>query len=539
MRTVPGIRLPWIVRALVAVAAALALAGLSQAAQARGWSTADHSKFKELQGPFANAEEVTKACLSCHTKAAKQIHATTHWKWKFDNPRTGQQLGKGIVINNFCGAIGTNEPFCAKCHIGYGMKDYRTFDFTSETKVDCLVCHAQAKDYIKFPGFAGHPLYEPTKIKGKLRQPPDLAKVAQSVGPTSRFTCGARCHFVGGGGNGVKHGDLDLSLVNPPEYLDVHMSPKRLNFSCAVCHKGDEHSVAGSRYNPRAVDKRGIVVPGKGDETRTSCVSCHGDKPHSDAYARLNEHTDKLACQTCHIPYFARGGYATKMWWDWSTATKEIGEDGHPVHKYDAKGYEIYRTGKGSFRWEEFVKPEYRWFNGEVTYTLFGDPVEDGQKVSINRIGGTPAAEDSRIWPFKIMRGKQAIDAGNRTLAVVHLWGPGDDRTALWKGYDWDAALRVGMKSRGVEYSGKLGFVETEMYWPITHMVAPKEDALKCEECHSSTSRMAGLAGIYVPGYSKWKPLDTLGFGLAFLALVGVLGHGAMRIITHYREKRS
>ena len=36
-----------------------------------GKSTADHSKFKELQGPFKTGSEVTKACLSCHTEAAK------------------------------------------------------------------------------------------------------------------------------------------------------------------------------------------------------------------------------------------------------------------------------------------------------------------------------------------------------------------------------------------------------------------------------------------------------------------------------------
>ncbi|WP_227842163.1 hypothetical protein [Vreelandella zhuhanensis] len=34
--------------------------------------------------------------------------------------------------------------------------------------------------------------------------------------------------------------------------------------------------------------------------------------------SRLNEHTRALACQTCHIPTFARGGVPTKMGWDWS-----------------------------------------------------------------------------------------------------------------------------------------------------------------------------------------------------------------------------
>ncbi|MGD2119736.1 MAG: hypothetical protein PVG66_15365, partial [Chromatiales bacterium] len=31
-------------------------------------STADHSKFDELKGPFNNGPEVTRACLKCHTE---------------------------------------------------------------------------------------------------------------------------------------------------------------------------------------------------------------------------------------------------------------------------------------------------------------------------------------------------------------------------------------------------------------------------------------------------------------------------------------
>ena len=45
-------------------------------------STADHSKFKELKGPFKTGEEVTKACLSCHTEASKQVMNTRHWTWE-------------------------------------------------------------------------------------------------------------------------------------------------------------------------------------------------------------------------------------------------------------------------------------------------------------------------------------------------------------------------------------------------------------------------------------------------------------------------
>ncbi len=42
-----------------------------------------------------------------------------------------------------------------------------------------------------------------------------------------RTNCGS-CHFNGGGGNNVKHGDLDESLYNPTETTDVHNKVKEL-----------------------------------------------------------------------------------------------------------------------------------------------------------------------------------------------------------------------------------------------------------------------------------------------------------------------
>ena len=40
--------------------------------------TADHRKFKQLKKEFKRGSEVTKACLSCHTEVAKQVHDTIH-----------------------------------------------------------------------------------------------------------------------------------------------------------------------------------------------------------------------------------------------------------------------------------------------------------------------------------------------------------------------------------------------------------------------------------------------------------------------------
>ena len=46
------------------------------------------------------------------------------------------------------------------------------------------------------------------------------------------------------------------------------------------------------------------------------------------------------------------------------------------------------------------------------------------------------------------------------------------------------------MDSTNQEFSGEYGFAETESWWKLNHMVAPKADALKCVACHGDDSRM-------------------------------------------------
>ena len=62
--------------------------------------TVDHSKFKDLKGPFKQPEEVTRACLKCHNKAGEQAQKSLHWTWNWPGPN-GRKLGKAHVINNF------------------------------------------------------------------------------------------------------------------------------------------------------------------------------------------------------------------------------------------------------------------------------------------------------------------------------------------------------------------------------------------------------------------------------------------------------
>lgn len=532
-------KLSWSRRALYGICIAFGLMTTSALAIDTKSSTADHTQFKELTGPFASGPEVTQACLSCHTESAKQLQATLHWNWEYAHPETGQVLGKRHVVNSFCGSVKSNEPRCTSCHIGFGWEDMKQAPPKAENRVDCLVCHDTTGEYWKVPTDAGHPLYEAIEQplgSGIWKQPPELSNIAQHVGATQRQNCGA-CHFSGGGADGVKHGDLDSSLVNPARSLDVHMAKEGANFTCSSCHTTSAHNVTGSRYSTNARDTLGIDTPGHTDHTRASCESCHDLQPHKKT-PKLNDHVDRVACQTCHIPEFARGGIATKTWWDWSTAG-QLDENGKPFALLDKDGNPDYLSIKGDFKHGTNVKPEYRWFDGEVRYTLEDEKLDvDNPPIQVNKIAGSYQDSKARIWPFKIMRGKQPYDTKYETLLVTHVYSPDDD-SALWSNYDWAKALKAGTDAAEQPYSGNFDFIETEMYWPIAHMVAPAEDALHCGECHARAGRLDAVAGFYLPGrdYNDW--LDKLGWAAVLLVLLGSLVHAGLRIATRHKRSES
>jgi octaheme c-type cytochrome (tetrathionate reductase family) len=493
-----------------------------------GESTADHSKFESLQGPFESGPEVTKACLECHNEAGHQFTKTIHWTWEYENPVTGQKLGKKNLVNTFCTNARGNEGMCAQCHAGYGWKD-DSFDFSKQENIDCLVCHDRTGTYYKTPPSRGN---KACSVMFEGLPPIQWAKVAQSVGRPGRENCGA-CHFFGGGGDGVKHGDLDSSLDFPNHDLDVHMDSKGLNFACTTCHVSSQHEIAGSRYEMAAHDSKGRGKPGE-QRNAASCESCHGTSPHDKdelVGIKLNGHVDKIACETCHIPTFARGGVATKVDWDWRTAGKTRNGEGYQESNYiqgNGEHRHTYRSIKGDFKYGENVKPYYAWFDGTMRYTTIDTHFDPAKApIEVNSFSGSHDDGVSRIWPFKRMHTVQPYDKGNDTLVYMHLWG--DDKDAYWGNYDFGRAIKVGMAQYNIPYSGEYGFIDTYSYWPITHMVAPHEKALGCEECHSRDGRLNGLTGFYMPGRDHFHWLDILGYLALAGALGGVLLHGLLR----------
>ena len=494
--------------------------------------TADHSKFEVLKADFQSAPEVTRACLSCHTEAARQLQKTIHWTWLCPAD-SRKELGKaGLVVNNFCISIHANEPRCTSCHVGYGWKD-KTFDFTAEERVDCLICHEQTGSYKKFPTKAGFPVSEPTLFKGngKMYEPPDYPRVAQSVGRPTRRNCGV-CHFFGGGGEGVKHGDLDASIFKPNKALDVHMNIDGENFNCTRCHTTEKHAISGRCYKTPATEDRRTLLDSDLIK-RITCYSCHTETPH-DPGVKANDHTDKVACQTCHIPRFARVN-STKMNWDWSTAGKKD-ENGKPMAKKE-DGRPVYDTKKGDFRWEKNVVPEYRWYNGVIKNVLLTEKIDPGRRVELNYPVGGYDDPNARIYPFKMHQGKQPYDKVHKTMVAPKLFGP-KGSGSYWSGYDWKTAIEKGMEYVGLPFSGEYDFVETAYFFQTTHMVAPEKDALSCTECHArDNGRIANLAGFYMPGRDRHPLLDIAGWGGTVIALIVVFFHGVGRMVTR-RNRR-
>ena len=470
---------------------------------------ANHAKFTILQQKFSSPQQITRACVTCHNRSARQVMNGNHWNWEREEYVEGRgviYLGKKNAINNFCIGTRGNEESCAKCHVGYGV-DSQGVVYTDSSNIDCLVCHDNSETYAKAPEQGGMPV-----------STLDMNLIAESVGRPKRTNCGV-CHFYGGGGNNVKHGDLEMAMFEPTKDLDIHMAVDGADLQCVDCHTTEQHNISGKIYSLSSMNLN-----------RNTCEQCHTETPHEDDI--LNEHTLKVACQTCHIPVIAKAN-ATKMYWDWSTAGRL--KNGEPYAEEDSLGNDTYLSIKGSFVWKRNVIPDYIWFNGTASHYLKGDIITDTTQVLfLNQLHGSYADIGSKIIPVKIHLARQPFDPVNRILIVPKLFDEKKGTGAFWKDFDWLSASRIGMKDSNLPFSGKISFMKTGMYWPVNHMVADKGSTVPCIECHNRTnSRLAGLDDFYMPGRNYSPLVDTGGKWLLILVFTGIFVHAGMRIISY------
>jgi len=402
-----------------------------------------HEDHKALMpGPYETGQQVTAACLECHNNAAEKVIHSAHWKWASEPVTLPDReepvtLTKKNTLNNFCVGIQGGLSSCTACHNGYGWED-DSFDLTDTANVDCLACHEGTGTYKK--GDKGIP------VEGT-----DLALVAQSVAAPGNENC-AGCHYRGGGGIAVKHGNVDESLFFASENSDVHIN--RHDFRCIDCHRVNVMALNVTQRN------------------RNDCTDCHNNKLHQDD--RLNMHTDSVACQTCHIPVVE----PTKSYWNWSEPSDEEPKI------------------KGSFSYEKNRIPEYRWYNGNSNRHVLGDELDPKKPIYIQLPLGDIRDPGAKIWPFTIHFAQQPFDSFMSILVPPKMVGEGE--------FDWTKALELGAEMAELEFSGEYEFVQTQMFWPVTHQLAPKEQALQCQACHAENARMDWEALGYPGDPIRW-----------------------------------
>jgi octaheme c-type cytochrome (tetrathionate reductase family) len=471
----------------------------------------DHSKFPQLRKKFMKPQEVTAACIDCHNERHTEVMNSSHWNWEREEYIEGRgirYIGKKNILNNFCIGINTNEQSCNKCHIGYGWGD-KNFNFNDPNNVDCLACHDNSDTYVKKSSGAGMP--DPTV---------DLNFVAQRVGKPTKANCGT-CHFFGGGGNNVKHGDLEMALFETDRTVDVHMGTDGANLECVDCHTAEKHQMLGKVYSLSSMNR-----------DRSTCEQCHTETPHANDV--INEHTMKVACQTCHIPEYAKVN-STKMAWDWSTAGEM--RNGEPFETHDSLGNITYASIKGTFTWGRNVQPEYVWFNGTASHYLTGDKINADTPIQMNTLHGSYDDPDARIIPVKVHRAIQPYDPVNKYVVQPKTFSTQKGDGGFWNDFDWNSSIQHGMYYVGLPYSGKYTFARTEMYWPVNHMVSTKEKSLQCTDCHSrENSRIAGLKDFYMPGRDYNAAIELFGTSAIVLSLLGVGIHATLRIVSQKKK---
>ena len=415
-------------------------------------------------GPHAKLtfEEYPGNCLGCHQNEATEVADSTHYRWTGDAPDmvngTALQQGKLTnAVNSYCINILGNWPVCGSCHVGRGRRPDDPVA-TSEN-IDCLMCHNEeyATQRIRLPD-------------GSLGVEMPVESMVQNIQRPKRSNCLA-CHAKAGGGDGVKRGDLSLANVtNSDPFFDVHMNTSGANLDCQTCHIFKNHRVIGKGSDIRPTDD---LVRG----SEVSCLTCHTDKgtPNGHDTMKINDHVARVACQTCHIPVYAK--VATETHRDWRTH-----HDGSPADGGSGPGHP--HTEKLSD-----LTPVYAFWNRLSDNYLLGDDASrtydrNFDTYPTSRPSGGVDDAASKLYPFKYktaVQPKTIVD--NRLIAL-------DTFDYLKVSGNVSQAIEKGLVNMGYPPVEPYEWIVTDTYQLLNHGVEPASRALTCNECHGDTARL-------------------------------------------------
>lgn len=407
-------------------------------------------------------------CLTCHLAEANEVHSSVHYQWQ--GPALYTVNGPAIqgklntAVNSYCINILGNWGTCGNCHVGLGAKPEPISSTSQLENIDCLICHQKEYKRKKVNG-----IFVPDTTNMTI----SMDQAVQTVHRPERSNC-LQCHAKGGGGDNNKRGDIAMAHSNTADRsFDVHMAKTGANLLCQNCHTTKEHKIAGRGSDLRETDL----------DIKMSCVtsSCHSTKLSSTGHATVavNRHVKKVACQTCHIKSYARNAADTT-----SDESTEIYRDWSKPEWVSALN-----------RWEPTItrasnlKPLYRFWNSysynyNLNETVSVDPKTEAYPTS-RPIGDIKDAA-SKLYPFKYKKALQPIATTLGKLIAL-------DTSVYFATGNLDSSVKQGLINMGLSSSTSYSMVETDTYQLITHEVMPKENALTCSECHTSSATQMNL----------------------------------------------
>jgi len=360
-------------------------------------------------------------------------------------------------LNAYCGNILGNWDGCKSCHIGLGIKPESAPASDAQlANIDCLLCHQ--KDYKR-------KLVDGAFVPDTANMTITMDQAVQTVHAPLRDNC-LQCHAKAGGGDAVKRGDLALATANTGDsHFDVHMAVTGGDLLCQDCHTPQNHRFPGKGSDLRVTD---LDMP-------MACDSggCHSSSPHDDD--RLNGHTQRVACQTCHIPVYAKDANdtqateATEIDRRWLKGTNNTSPPYHPV------------TLKANN-----LMPVYLHWNRYSDNVLLGDvmtmnPLTQTFETSVP--DGEVTDPDSKLYPFKYKTSDYPLRIASNQLIAL-------DTKVFFATADPHAATISGLVNMGFDANDDYVWVTTDTYQLLNHQVGEKADALGCTNCHLTTTRM-------------------------------------------------
>ena len=408
-------------------------------------------------------------CLSCHKEQAKEMYASTHYQWQGEALyRTSGPLMQGKIsnaVNSYCINIIGNWGDCGACHVGLGALPVPTSAPTdSQLKnIDCLVCHQRDYKRVKV---------NDTFVPDTVNMTITLNKAVQTVHLPERSNCLA-CHAKAGGGDAVKRGDLALATAKTTDVnYDRHMSVAGADMKCQECHVTENHRIAGRGSDLRQTDL----------DVEMACTNCHTTKTATSGHstADINRHVTRVACQTCHIPTYAKNASDTAA--DEATETHRTWLSSNataiPYHPASTKANNL--------------TPKYRFWNRYSYNYILREAAQLDTKTGAyptSRPDGAvnDTSPDNKLYPFKYKTAEQPMRTKTKELIAL-------DTSVYFRSTDAQnratLATKAGLKNMGYPENDAFSWVKTDTFQLLNHQVSPPSQALACAACHGSTTRM-------------------------------------------------